>query len=201
MCFFTRSRLALRQLRSRRWSMTGIPYRTALVVGAGPGISASFARAVASAGLKVGLAARDVEKLAPLADETGAAYFCRRRLRPGSGGAAFRRPPTSELGEPDVVLFNASARAHGPIADIDPEAVRKAHRDFRLRRLPGGAAGGAAHDPEGSRRDPAHRRQRQRQGLPAIGRLRDGQVRVARPGAEHGAGARAKGHPRRPFHH
>jgi NADP-dependent 3-hydroxy acid dehydrogenase YdfG len=46
--------------------MTDIPYRTALIVGAGPGISASVARALASAGLKVGLAARTVEKLVPL---------------------------------------------------------------------------------------------------------------------------------------
>jgi NAD(P)-dependent dehydrogenase (short-subunit alcohol dehydrogenase family) len=32
----------------------------------------------------------------------------------------------SRLGEPDVVLYNASARAHGPISELDPEAVRKA---------------------------------------------------------------------------
>jgi 2-hydroxychromene-2-carboxylate isomerase len=38
--------------------MTDIPYRTALIVGAGSGISASVARGLASAGLKVGLAAR-----------------------------------------------------------------------------------------------------------------------------------------------
>jgi NAD(P)-dependent dehydrogenase (short-subunit alcohol dehydrogenase family) len=30
------------------------------------------------------------------------------------------------LGEPDVVLYNASARAHSPIPELDPEAVRKA---------------------------------------------------------------------------
>ena len=30
------------------------------------------------------------------------------------------------LGTPDVVMYNASARAHGPIAELDPEAVRKA---------------------------------------------------------------------------
>ena len=55
--------------------MTDIPYRTALIVGAGPGISASVARGLASAGLKVGLAARNVEKLVPLATETGAQTF------------------------------------------------------------------------------------------------------------------------------
>jgi len=38
--------------------MTSIPYRTALIVGAGSGISASVARDLAAAGLKVGLAAR-----------------------------------------------------------------------------------------------------------------------------------------------
>jgi NAD(P)-dependent dehydrogenase (short-subunit alcohol dehydrogenase family) len=32
----------------------------------------------------------------------------------------------SRLGESDAVLYNASARAHGPIAELDPEAVRKA---------------------------------------------------------------------------
>ena len=55
--------------------MTDIPYRTALIVGAGPGISASVARGLASAGLKVGLAARTVEKLVPLATEIRAQTF------------------------------------------------------------------------------------------------------------------------------
>jgi NAD(P)-dependent dehydrogenase (short-subunit alcohol dehydrogenase family) len=32
----------------------------------------------------------------------------------------------NRLGEPDVVHYNASARAHGPIAELDPQAVRKA---------------------------------------------------------------------------
>jgi len=105
--------------------MTGIPYRTALVVGAGSGISAAFARAVASAGLKVGLAARDVEKLASLADETGAHTFAVDASEPEAVARLFAAAD-ERLGEPDVVLFNASARAHGPIADLAPEAVRKA---------------------------------------------------------------------------
>ena len=37
--------------------MADIPYRTALIVGAGLGISASVARGLAASGLKVGLAA------------------------------------------------------------------------------------------------------------------------------------------------
>jgi NADP-dependent 3-hydroxy acid dehydrogenase YdfG len=62
--------------------MTDIPDRTALIVGAGPGISASVARGLASAGLKVGLAARNVEKLETLATETGAHTFTVKRRRP-----------------------------------------------------------------------------------------------------------------------
>jgi NADP-dependent 3-hydroxy acid dehydrogenase YdfG len=55
--------------------MVDIPYRTALIVGAGLGISASVARGLAAAGLKVGLAARNIEKLAPLAAAIGAERF------------------------------------------------------------------------------------------------------------------------------
>ena len=42
-------------------------YRSALVVGAGDGLSASVARAFAGAGMRIGLAARDTGKLAALA--------------------------------------------------------------------------------------------------------------------------------------
>ena len=102
-----------------------IPYRTALIVGAGSGISASVARALAAAGLKVGLAARNVEKLAPLAAEIGAVCFAADASDPAAVAGLFAAMD-GQLGEPDVVLYNASARAHGPIAELDPEAVRKA---------------------------------------------------------------------------
>jgi NAD(P)-dependent dehydrogenase (short-subunit alcohol dehydrogenase family) len=105
--------------------MTDIPYRTALIVGAGPGISASVARGLAVAGLRVGLAARNVEKLAPLAAEIRAQTFAVDATDPAGVARLFEAADT-QLGEPDVVLYNASARAHGPIAELDPEAVRKA---------------------------------------------------------------------------
>jgi NAD(P)-dependent dehydrogenase (short-subunit alcohol dehydrogenase family) len=91
----------------------------------GSGISASVARGLASAGLKVGLAARNVEKLVPLATETGAQTFAVDASDPAGVERLFA-DADSRLGEPDVVLYNASARAHGPIAELDPEAVRKA---------------------------------------------------------------------------
>ena len=71
--------------------MAGIPYRTALIVGAGAGISASLARGLAAAGLKVGLAARDTAKLAPLRAETGAQAFAVDAADPVGVARLFRR--------------------------------------------------------------------------------------------------------------
>jgi NAD(P)-dependent dehydrogenase (short-subunit alcohol dehydrogenase family) len=105
--------------------MTAIPYSTALIVGAGAGISASVARGLAAAGLKVGLAARNTDKLAPLAAETGAERFAVDASDPAAVAHLFEEAE-ARLGSPDIVLYNASARAHGPVAEIDPEAVRKA---------------------------------------------------------------------------
>ena len=105
--------------------MTNLPYHTALIIGAGSGISASLARMLARSGLKVGLAARNTEKLAPLADETGALAF----EADASDAASVARLFTAmddRLGEPDLVIYNASARAHGPITELDPEAVKNA---------------------------------------------------------------------------
>jgi NAD(P)-dependent dehydrogenase (short-subunit alcohol dehydrogenase family) len=52
--------------------MSKLNYSTALIIGAGAGISASLARALAREGLKVSLAARNPAKLAELAAQTGA---------------------------------------------------------------------------------------------------------------------------------
>jgi NAD(P)-dependent dehydrogenase (short-subunit alcohol dehydrogenase family) len=105
--------------------MTAIPYRIALIVGVGPGISASVARGLAAAGLKVGLAARNIEKLASLAQEIGAERFTADATDHGAVAHLFNEAD-ARIGVPDVVMYNASARAHGPIAELDPEAVRKA---------------------------------------------------------------------------
>jgi NAD(P)-dependent dehydrogenase (short-subunit alcohol dehydrogenase family) len=104
--------------------MTGIPYRTALVVGVGPGIGASVGRALANAGLRVALASRDMEKLRPLASEIGASPFAVDSTDPAAVAALFGQVD-ADLGPPDVVIYNPSARAGGPIAEIEPEAVRK----------------------------------------------------------------------------
>lgn len=102
-----------------------LPYRTALIVGAGAGISAALARQLAAEGLRVGLAARDTAKLADLAAETGAATFTADAADPASVERLFGEAD-ARLGEPDVVIYNASARAPGPLASLDPDAVRRA---------------------------------------------------------------------------
>ena len=151
-------------------------------------------------GMRVDLAALDADRLAGLArSEIGGgpspATPPSRRRSP-----ACSRPWSGARRSPDFVLYNPSHRVRGPLVDLDPEAVARARGD-RLRRLPRGAAGGAADAAAGAGRDALHRRLGERQGLRAIGALRDGQVRAARPRPEHGARARAEGHPRRPLRH
>ena len=104
--------------------MPDLPYSTALIVGAGPGISASVARSLRSAGLTVGLAARNVEKLAPLAAEIGAATFATDAADPGAVARLFEEAD-ARIGVPDLVVYNPSARVRGRIVDIDAEAVRR----------------------------------------------------------------------------
>jgi NAD(P)-dependent dehydrogenase (short-subunit alcohol dehydrogenase family) len=105
--------------------MTEMIYRTALIVGAGSGLSASLARTFAKAGLKVALAARNADKLAGLARETGAKSFGCDASEPANVAALFSAVEAG-LGEPDVVVYNASYRTRGPFVGLDPGEVAKA---------------------------------------------------------------------------
>ena len=97
----------------------------ALIVGVGEGLSASLARLFAGEGMTVALAARNADKLAALADQTGAKAYACDAMEPGDVDALFASV-TADMGEPDIVVYNASNRARGPITDLDPEAVRTA---------------------------------------------------------------------------
>ena len=99
-------------------------YTSALIVGAGSGLSASLARAFTREGMRVALAARDTGKLQDLARETGArAYACDAAQREAVE-ALFAA--LDEAGAPDVVVYNASRRARGPVAELDPAEVEQA---------------------------------------------------------------------------
>ena len=99
--------------------------KTALIVGAGPGLSASLARLFARQGLQVALAARNTDKLAALAGETAAATFACEATEPEEVAALFDVVIATQ-GVPDIVVYNASARARGPITDLEPDAVARA---------------------------------------------------------------------------
>jgi NAD(P)-dependent dehydrogenase (short-subunit alcohol dehydrogenase family) len=100
-------------------------YETALIVGAGSGLSASLARLLAGEGLRVALAARNSEKLAPLCAETGAKAFACEATDPKQVAELFAAVEAAS-GAPDVVVYNASARARGPVAELVPAEVRRA---------------------------------------------------------------------------
>ena len=105
--------------------MSDIPYRNALIIGAGAGISAAVARRLAAAGVKVGLAARNTAKLEPLAAEIGAATFTADASDPGAMAALFEAADAA-IGEPEVVVYNAAGRVRGRLAELEPEEVRRA---------------------------------------------------------------------------
>ena len=98
---------------------------TALIVGAGQGLSASLARLFAAEGVHVAIAARNTDKLADLCSDTGAKAFACAARDPAQVSALFDAG-TGELGEPDIVVYNASNRARGPVQGLDVEAVRTA---------------------------------------------------------------------------
>jgi NAD(P)-dependent dehydrogenase (short-subunit alcohol dehydrogenase family) len=105
--------------------MSAAVYRTALIVGAGSGLSASLARMLAKAGLKIALAARSPDDLAALAGETGAKVFKCDASNQGQVERLFTDVEAA-LGAPDVAIYNASFRTRGALVDLVPAEVEKA---------------------------------------------------------------------------
>jgi NAD(P)-dependent dehydrogenase (short-subunit alcohol dehydrogenase family) len=100
-------------------------FKSALIVGAGAGLSASLARAFAKEGMQVALAARAPDKLARLAQDIGARVFecdASQRFDVDTVFAALDDAKAT----PDVVVYNASYRTRGPLIDLDPAEVEKA---------------------------------------------------------------------------
>jgi NAD(P)-dependent dehydrogenase (short-subunit alcohol dehydrogenase family) len=97
-------------------------YTTALIVGAGEGLSASLARLFAREKIKVALAARKTEKLGALCHETGARAFACDATNAEEVERLFGLVER-EIGNPDIVVYNASARARGGLVDLVPSEV------------------------------------------------------------------------------
>ena len=105
--------------------MTDVKFNAALIVGAGSGLSASLARALAKDGIKVALAARSTGDLDPLVKETGARAFACDASKRGEVEKLFADLDAT-LGAPDIVVYNASFRTRGPFVELDPLDVEKA---------------------------------------------------------------------------
>jgi len=97
---------------------------TALIVGAGSGLSASLARLFAKEGMRVALAARNTGKLAALAKETGAlALACDAAVQ--AQVEAMFAALEAQWGVPDLVVYNAGYRTRGPLVSLDPKEVER----------------------------------------------------------------------------
>jgi len=96
----------------------------AVIAGAGQGLSASLARLLAKEGFRVVLAARNTGKLAPLVEETGALAVETDVADPASVASLF--DAADKAGSLALAVFNASGRTRGPIAELDPDAVKQA---------------------------------------------------------------------------
>ena len=99
--------------------------QSALIIGAGAGLSASLARLCAQQDMQVALAARDSSKLGDLAAETNAHLFTCDVADADQVTRLFAAVDAA-IGTPDLVVFNPSARLRGPITDLDPDAAREA---------------------------------------------------------------------------
>jgi hypothetical protein len=76
--------------------------------------------------MRVGLAARNKDKLAPLASELKAEAFACDASKPADVEAMFKAADAALGGPPEVVVYNPSARVRGPLVELDPDGVANA---------------------------------------------------------------------------
>jgi NAD(P)-dependent dehydrogenase (short-subunit alcohol dehydrogenase family) len=100
---------------------------TALIVGAGSGLSASLARLLAKDGMRVALAAREPSKLAPLVKELAAFAVSCDAADPAQVESMFAAVE-AKWGVPDLVVYNAGYRVRGPFVGLDPKEVERTIR-------------------------------------------------------------------------
>jgi NAD(P)-dependent dehydrogenase (short-subunit alcohol dehydrogenase family) len=95
----------------------------AVIVGVGSGLSAALARACAKRDMTVVLAARNIDKLSGLAAETDARLISCDAVDRRQVDALFR--VVGEIAVPSLVVYNASYRTRGPVAELDPVEVER----------------------------------------------------------------------------
>ena len=98
---------------------------TAVIIGAGEGLSASLARKLADRGHRLVLAARNPDKLSELANQTGAETIACNAQDAADMDRVFELAD-SDGSNLDIAIYNPSARVRGPITELDPDAVKDA---------------------------------------------------------------------------
>ena len=98
---------------------------SALIVGAGSGLSAALTGKCREAGMDVALAARDGDRARAIAAETGASLH-RCDASSIEEVAQLFMALDDTIGTPDLVVYNPSARLRGPITALDPAATHAA---------------------------------------------------------------------------
>ena len=96
-----------------------------LIVGAGSGLSASLAQLCASRGMRVVLAARNIEKLQDLKKEIGADTIKCNATNIKSVTSLFKKTDKI-IGAPNLVIYNPSKSLGGSIVDLDPKKAHEA---------------------------------------------------------------------------
>ena len=96
--------------------------KAVLIVGAGSGLSASLARAFNSKGMKIVLAARDIDKLDSLKKEIDALVFKCDSTENKSVKNLFLQTD-SIIGTPEIVIYNPSLRIVKPFIEYDPDEM------------------------------------------------------------------------------
>ena len=96
--------------------------KAVLIVGAGSGLSASLARAFSSKGMKVVLAARNIDKLESLKKEIDALVFKCDSTENKSVQNLFLQTD-SIIGTPEIVIYNPSLRIVKPFIEYDPDEM------------------------------------------------------------------------------
>ena len=98
---------------------------SALIIGAGSGLSASLARLCASKNMTVILAARNIDKLKELKEETNAITYQCDASSIESVSNLFKETDKI-IGTPNLVIYNPSVRLRGGIIELDPQQTQEA---------------------------------------------------------------------------
>lgn len=107
-------------------------HEVAVIVGAGPGLGCALSRRFAKAEMHVALAARDADRLETIALECSGISHCGRAFAcdatDESQVEALFRQVAAELGEPDLVIYNAGAFVKRGILETTAEEFERCWR-------------------------------------------------------------------------